>query len=219
LDDVVARSLRQVGLKPTKSNRAKAIKAARDYSEGNIIASIGQGVVRAQQTGKFVAEGVPYLTNKMLMDEADDSDVLDFVNSAISFDKLMYENENADKLAAFAMDNPLESIKASASGIVGGVAQTTPIGAVMGVDSESIQNAISDKDSLSFDSKLQRDLSTGYQEPSEGLSLLTEVAADPLNLAGAPVAKGVTAPLRIGLKGQMVKTLEGVRQNTTRLAQ
>lgn len=219
LDDVVGRSLRQVGLKPTKSNRAKAIKAARDYSEGNLMASIGQGAVRAQQTGKFVAEGVPYLTNKVLMDEADDSDVLDFVNSAISFDKLMYEHENADKLAAFAMDNPLESIKASASGIVGGVAQTNPIGAVMGVDSEMIQSAISDKDSLSFDSKLQQDLSTGYQEPSEGLSLLTEVAADPLNLAGAPVAKGVTAPLRIGLKGQMVKTLEGVRQNTTRLAQ
>ena len=36
LDDVVGRSLRQVGLKPTKSNRAKAIRAARDYSEGNI---------------------------------------------------------------------------------------------------------------------------------------------------------------------------------------
>ena len=219
VDDVVARSLRQVGLKPTKSNRAKAIKAARDYSEGNIKASIGQGVVRAQQTGKFVAEGIPYLTNKMLMDEADDSDVLDFVNSSISFDKLMYENENADKLAAFAMDNPIESIKASASGIVGGVAQTSPVGVALGVDSEGIQDVISDKDSLSFDSQLQQDLSTGYQEPSEGLSLLTEVAADPLNLAGAPVAKSVTAPLRIGLKGQMLKTIKGVQQNTTRLAQ
>ncbi len=219
VDDVVARSLRQVGLKPTKSNRAKAIKAARDYSEGNIKASIGQGVVRAQQTGKFVAEGIPYLTNKMLMDEADDSDVLDFVNSSISFDKLMYENENADKLAAFAMDNPIESIKASASGIVGGLAQTSPVGVALGVDSEGIQNVISDKNSLSFDSQLQQDLSTGYQEPSEGLSLLTEVTADPLNLAGAPVAKGVTAPLRIGLKGQMLKTIKGVQQNTTRLAQ
>jgi len=77
VDDVVARSLKQVGLKPTKSNRAKAIKAARDYSEGNIKASLGMGVVRAQQTGQFVKEGLPYLTNKMLMDEADDSDVLD----------------------------------------------------------------------------------------------------------------------------------------------
>jgi len=219
VDDVVARSLNQVGLKPTKSNRAKAIKAARDYSEGNIKASLGMGVVRAQQTGQFVKEGLPYLTNKMLMDEADDSDVLDFVNSSISFDKLMYESENAAKLAAFAMDNPLESIKASASGVVGGVVQSAPLGSTLGVDSKSIQDRISNKDSLSFDSQLQQDLSTGYQEPSEGLSLLTEVVADPLNLAGAPVAKAVTSPLRIGLKGRMLKTITDVQKNTTRLAQ
>ena len=219
VDDVVARSLKQVGLKPTKSNRAKAIKAARDYSEGNIKASLGMGVVRAQQTGQFVKEGLPYLTNKMLMDEADDSDVLDFVNSSISFDKLMYESENAAKLAAFAMDNPLESIKASASGVVGGVVQSAPLGSTLGVDSKSIQDRISNKDSLSFDSQLQQDLSTGYQEPSEGLSLLTEVVADPLNLAGAPVAKAVTSPLRIGLKGRMLKTITDVQKNTTRLAQ
>jgi len=219
VDDVVARSLKQVGLKPTKSNRAKAIKAARDYSEGNIKASLGMGVVRAQQTGQFVKEGLPYLTNKMLMDEADDSDVLDTVNTSISFDKLMYESENAAKLAAFAMDNPLESIKASASGVVGGVVQSAPLGSTLGVDSKSIQDRISNKDSLSFDSQLQQDLSTGYQEPSEGLSLLTEVVADPLNLAGAPVAKAVTSPLRIGLKGRMLKTITDVQKNTTRLAQ
>jgi bifunctional DNA-binding transcriptional regulator/antitoxin component of YhaV-PrlF toxin-antitoxin module len=219
VDDVVARSLKRVGLKPTKSNRAKAIKAARDYSEGNIKASLGMGVVRAQQTGQFVKEGLPYLTNKMLMDEADDSDVLDTVNTSISFDKLMYESENAAKLAAFAMDNPLESIKASASGVVGGVVQSSPLGSTLGVDSKSIQDKISNKDSLSFDSQLQQDLSTGFQEPSEGLSLLTEVVADPLNLAGAPVAKAVTSPLRIGLKGRMLKTITDVQKNTTRLAQ
>ena len=219
LGDIVARSLKQVGLKPTRENRGKAIKAARDYSEGNLKTSLGQGLVRAQKTGQFVAEGAPYLYNRMLMDETDDEDVLAFANSAIAFDKVNYEYENAAMLAAFVMDNPLESIKASASGVAGGLAQVGPMGAVFGVDSEGIREVISDEESLSFDSQLQEDLGSGYQEPSEGLSLLTEIVFDPTNLAGAPVAKGVTAPMRIGLKGQMLKTIQGVQKNTTRLAQ
>ena len=211
LDDVVGRSLRQVGLKPTKSNRAKAIRAARDYSEGNIKASVGQGVVRAMYTSSYVAEGVPYLMNKILTDDADDGDVLDAANSAISFDKLNYEVENADKLAAFVADNKIETLKMATSGIVGGV---TPI-----LEREDIYGVVGSPESLEVDSPMLEDLRSGYQEPSEGLSFLTEVVADPLNLAGASAAKGVTAPMRIGLKGRMLKTIKGVEKNTTRLAQ
>ena len=75
--------------------------------------------------------------------------------------------KNADELAAFVLANPIESIKG-----------------LVGVESES----------YNFDSQLQQDLRSGYQEPSEGLSFFTEMVGDPLNLAMAPTAKLLTAP-------------------------
>ena len=55
------------------------------------------------------------------------------------------------------MDNPVDAIKAT-----------------VGVEPKS----------MSFDSQLEQDILTGYQEPSEGVGLAFEIAGDPLNLAG-----------------------------------
>ena len=43
------------------------------------------------------------------MDEDDDDDIIDYVDAAIAFDKINYEYEEADELAAFVSQT--QSIK------------------------------------------------------------------------------------------------------------
>jgi len=71
---------------------------------------------------------------------------------------------------------------------------------------------------MTFDSCLEQDLRSDFQVPSEGIGLAFEVVGDPLNAAGGTLAKGVTAPMRIGLKGRMLKTIQDVQQKTIQLA-
>ena len=173
-----------------KNARGRVKAAAMDYATDNIKASAGMGMARAFKTPEFLLEGGAYLANKLTLDKEDDQEILDYVNSAIGFDKVNYESETAAELAAWVMDNPVDAIKAT-----------------VGVEPKS----------MSFDSQLEQDILTGYQEPSEGVGLAFEIAGDPLNLAGAPVAKAATSPMRIGLKGRMLKTLTDVQQKTMEL--
>jgi hypothetical protein len=192
--DPVADALKQTGMPfytQNKAARGMVKAAAMDYATDNVESSVGQGFVRGAKTSQFIGSGAKYLTNKLLVDEDDDDDIIDYVDAAISFDKINYEYENADELAAFVLENPIESIKG-----------------LVGVES----------DSYNFDSQLQQDLRSGYQQPSEGLSFFFEMAGDPLNLAMAPTAKLLTAPQRAKLAGKIKQTLLDTEKLTSQQA-
>jgi hypothetical protein len=191
--DPISEALKYTGMPfytKNKDARGRVKAAAMDYATDNIKASAGMGMARAFKTPEFLLEGGAYLANKITLDEEDDEEILDYVNSAIGFDKVNSEYETAAELAAWVMDNPVDAIKST-----------------VGIEPEK----------MSFSSQLEQDIRTGYQEPSEGVGLAFEIVGDPLNLAGAPVAKAVTSPMRIGLKGRMLKTLTDVQQKTMEL--
>ena len=113
--DPIGDALKQAGMPffvntPDARGRVKA--AAMDYATDNIESSVGQGLVRGAKTSQFIYSGGKYLSNKVMVDEDDEDDIIDYVDSAIAFDKINYEYENAAELAAFILENPLESGKA-----------------------------------------------------------------------------------------------------------
>ena len=193
--DPIDEALKQVGLprgmRKEAGYRGMAKAAAMDYSTGNVEASVAMGAVRAGKTAEFVAQGARHLTNWALLDEMDDDDALAFANSAIAFDKVNYDHEHAAQLAAWTLENPTDALLAATAGVA--------------------------PEEMAFDSELEQDVRSGYQEPSEGMGLFTEVVADPLNLAGAWSAKAVTSPFRVGLKGKILKTLAEVQSKTLEL--
>ena len=64
-----------------------------------------------------------------------------------------------------------------------------------------------DQEDINLDSNLQQDIRSGYIEPDVGVSFLSEVIGDPMNLAGAGTAKAVTAPQRVALSGKIADTV------------
>ena len=171
--------------------------AAMDYASDNAAVSLTGGVARAFQTAPFIAEGASKFFNEQTLDEDDDGDVLDFVNSSIAFDKVNYEYENAYDLAAFVLENPVDSLLAMGVGAVDAIA---PV-------SDSLNEGLNIGEGANYDSQLQQDIRSGFQEPSPGLSIYGEVLGDPLNLAGGTLAKGLTFPQRAALSGKIKKTL------------
>jgi hypothetical protein len=203
LDDPVGIAIRRAKLPPAfaknKTARGKAYAAALDYSTGNIEAATGEGLVRAMQGGPFVAAGAKLLFNKLTLSEDEPDEILDYVNSKIQFDKINRQYESADELAAFILENPQESMKGAVAGIAGGL---TPI-----LEREDLNDALIDKEDLTMDSQRMQDLKSGYMEPDQGISFLSEITLDPMNLAGAGAAKFLTAPQRSILAGRIKKTL------------
>jgi uncharacterized protein YcfJ len=192
--DPISEALKQTGMpfyQKNKDARGRVKAAAMDYASDNIKSSVGMGTARAWKTPEFLLRGGAALSNYLTLDEEDDGEVLSYVNSLIGFDKVNYEYETAAEFAAWVMDNPVDALKGT-----------------VGIEPES----------MTFDSPLEQDLRSGFQVPSEGIGLLAEVVGDPLNAAGGTLAKGVTAPMRIGLKGRMLKTIQDVQQKTIQLA-
>ncbi len=192
--DPISEALKQTGMpfyQKNKDARGRVKAAAMDYASDNIKSSVGMGTARAWKTPEFLLRGGAALSNYLTLDEEDDGEVLSYVNSLIGFDKVNYEYETAAEFAAWVMDNPVDALKGT-----------------VGIEPES----------MTFDSQLEQDLRSGFQVPSEGIGLAFEVVGDPLNAAGGTLAKGVTAPMRIGLKGRMLKTIQDVQQKTIQLA-
>ena len=192
--DPISEALKQTGMpfyQKNKDARGRVKAAAMDYASDNIKSSVGMGTARAWKTPEFLLRGGAALSNYLTLDEEDDGEVLSYVNSLIGFDKVNYEYETAAEFAAWVMDNPVDALKGT-----------------VGIEPES----------MTFDSPLEQDLRSGFQVPSEGIGLAFEVVGDPLNAAGGTLAKGVTAPMRIGLKGRMLKTIQDVQQKTIQLA-
>jgi len=191
--DPISEALKQTGMpfyQKNKDARGRVKAAAMDYASDNIKSSVGMGTARAWKTPEFLLRGGAALSNYLTLDEEDDGEVLGYVNSLIGYDKVISEYETAAELAAWVMDNPVDAIKGT-----------------VGIEPES----------MTFDSQLEQDLRSGFQVPSEGIGLAFEIVGDPLNAAGGTLAKGVTAPMRIGLKGRMLKTIQDVQQKTIEL--
>ena len=96
LGDPVGDALKQAGMPffvNTADARGRVKAAAMDYATDNIEVSVGQGLVRGAKTSQFIGSGGKYLTNKALVDEDDDDDIIDYVDAAIAFDKINYEYE------------------------------------------------------------------------------------------------------------------------------
>jgi len=191
--DPISEALKQTGMpfyQKNKDARGRVKAAAMDYASDNIKSSVGMGTARAWKTPEFLLRGGAALSNYLTLDEEDDGEVLSYVNSLIGFDKVNYEYETAAEFAAWVMDNPVDALKGT-----------------VGIEPES----------MTFDSQLEQDLRSDFQVPSEGIGLAFEVVGDPLNAAGGTLAKGVTAQMRIGLKGRMLKTIKDVQQKTIEL--
>ena len=210
--DPVAEALKRTGMpfySKNKNARGRVKTAAMDYAQDSMVAGMGEGYARAASGGEFLYKGGKFLKDKLLLDEADDSDILDYVNSSIEFDALNHRYENSAELAAFVLENPQESAKAMGAGIVGGL---TPI-----VEAEDLNEILIDEEDINLDSDLQQDIRSGFVQPDVGVSFLSEVVGDPMNLAGGTTAKAVTAPQRVALSGRITKTLNEVnRLNKTK---
>ena len=228
--DPVAEALKRTGMpfySKNKNARGRVKTAAMDYAQDSMVAGMGEGYARAASGGEFLYKGGKLLKDKQLTPTAydtspfgdintpiteglpDDSDILDYVNSAIEFDALNHRYENSAELAAFVLENPQESAKAMGAGIVGGL---TPI-----VEAEDLNEILIDEEDINLDSDLQQDIRSGFVQPDVGVSFLSEVVGDPMNLAGGTTAKAVTAPQRVALSGRITKTLNEVnRLNKTK---
>jgi predicted HicB family RNase H-like nuclease len=205
--DPVAEALKRTGMpfySKNKNARGRVKTAAMDYAQDSMVAGMGEGYARAASGGEFLYKGGKFLKDKLLLDEADDSDILDYVNSSIEFDALNHRYENSAELAAFVLENPQESVKAMGAGIVGGL---TPI-----VEAEDLNEILIDEEDINLDSDLQQDIRSGFVQPDVGVSFLSEVVGDPMNLAGGTTAKAVTAPQRVALSGKITQTLNEVTQ-------
>ena len=203
LDDPIGIAIRRAklpyGFEKNETARGKAYQAALDYATGNIEAATSEGVVRAMQGGPFVAAGAELLFNKLTLSDDEPDEILDYVNSKIKFDKINHQYENADELAAFILENPQESLKGAVAGIAGGL---TPV-----LEREDLNELLIDKEDLTMESKRLKDLQSGYMEPDPGVSFLSEITLDPMNLAGAGTAKFLTFPQRAALAGRIKNTL------------
>ena len=210
--DPVAEALKRTGMpfySKNKDARGRVKTAAMDYAQDSMVAGMGEGYARAASGGEFLYKGGKFLKDKLLLDEADDSDILDYVNSSIEFDALNNRYENSAELAAFVLENPQESVKAMGAGLVGGL---TPF-----VEAEDLNEILIDEEDINLDSDLQQDIRSGFVQPDVGVSFLSEVVGDPMNLAGGTTAKAVTAPQRVALSGRITKTLNEVnRLNKTK---
>jgi hypothetical protein len=228
--DPVAEALKRTGMpfySKNKNARGRVKAAALDYAQDSMVAGMGEGYARAASGGEFLYKGAKLLKDKQLTPTAydtspfgdinkpiteglpDDSDILDYVNSAIEFDALNHRYENSAELAAFVLENPQESAKAMGAGIVGGL---TPF-----VEAEDLNEILIDEEDINLDSDLQQDIRSGFVQPDVGVSFLSEVVGDPMNLAGGTTAKAVTAPQRVALSGRITKTLNEVnRLNKTK---
>ena len=210
--DPVAEALKRTGMpfySKNKDARGRVKTAAMDYAQDSMVAGMGEGYARAASGGEFLYKGGKFLKDKLLLDEADDSDILDYVNSSIEFDALNHRYENSAELAAFVLENPQESAKAMGAGLVGGL---TPF-----VEAEDLNEILIDEEDINLDSDLQQDIRSGFVQPDVGVSFLSEVVGDPMNLAGGTTAKAVTAPQRVALSGRISKTLNEVnRLNKTK---
>ena len=203
--DPITEALKRTGMpfySKNKDARGRVKTAAMDYAQDSMIAGVGEGYARAASGGEFLYKGGKFLKDKLLLDEADEADVLDYVNSSIELDGINHRYENSAELAAFVLENPQESLKAMGAGLVGGL---TPI-----VEAEDLNEILIDEEDINLDSDLQQDIRSGLVQPDTGLSFLTEVVGDPMNMAGGTLAKGVTAPQRIALSGRISKTLKEV---------
>jgi len=203
--DPVAEALKRTGMpfySKNKDARGRVKTAAMDYAQDSMVAGMGEGYIRAASGGEFLYKGGKFLKDKLFLDEADDSDILDYVNSAIEFDALNHRYENSAELAAFVLENPQESVKAMGAGLVGGL---TPI-----VEAEDLNEILIDEGDINLDSDLQQDIRSGFVQPDVGVSFLSEVVGDPMNLAGGTTAKAVTAPQRVALSGKITQTLNEV---------
>jgi len=203
--DPITEALKRTGMpffSKNKDARGRVKTAAMDYAQDSMVAGLGEGYVRASSGGEFLYKGGKFLKDKLLLDETDEADVLDYVNSSIEFDALNHRYENSAELAAFVLENPQESLKAMGAGLVGGL---TPI-----VEAEDLNEILIDEKDINLDSDLQQDIRLGLVQPDTGLSFLTEVVGDPMNMAGGTLAKGVTAPQRIALSGRISKTIKEV---------
>jgi len=203
LDDPLGIAIRRAklphGFEKNEVARGKAYAAALDYSTGNIEAATGEGLVRAMQGGPFVAAGAELLFDKLTLSEDEPDEILDYVNSKIQFDKINKDYESADELAAFILENPQESLKGAFAGIAGGL---TPV-----LEREDLNELLIDKEDLTMESKRLKDLQSGYMEPDPGVSFISEITLDPMNLAGAGAAKSLTFFQRAALAGRIQKTL------------
>jgi len=203
--DPITEALKRTGMafySKNKDARGRVKTAAMDYAQDSMVTGVGEGYARAASGGEFLFKGGKFLKDKLLLDETDEADVLDYVNSAIELDGINHRYENSAELAAFVLENPQESAKAMVAGLVGGL---TPI-----VEAEDLNEILIDEEDINLDSDLQQDIRSGLVQPDTGLSFLTEVVGDPMNMAGGTLAKGVTAPQRIALSGRISKTLKEV---------
>ena len=102
--DPVAEALKRVGmpfLSKNKNARGRVKTAAMDYAQDSMVAGMGEGYIRAASGGEFLYKGGKFLKDKLFLDEADDTDILDYVNSAIEFDYRKGDAWGAKEAAAF----------------------------------------------------------------------------------------------------------------------
>jgi len=221
LPDMVAESLKQAGMPfyaNNKGARGRVKAAALDYAEKATVSGLAEGAVRGASTSQFLGRGATALANeaevglKDMVGMLDDSDILDLVNSEIGYDQSMQQYEDAADMGAMVLENPgiaAKSVTASlGEALTLGQIDDKDIGEAMGLDVNDITQ----------ESELLQDLRSGYVEPDQGISFMTEILADPLNAGTGVVAKGLTLPQRVALSGTIKKTIGEVAVLNKKLA-
>ena len=221
LGDMVAESLKQVGMPfyaNNKGARGRVKAAALDYAEKATVSGLAEGAVRGASTSLFLGKGANYLANalevgaKDMLGMLDDSDILDLVNSEIGYDKTIQQYEDAADMGAMILENP----GIAAKSVAASVGEALSLGTI---DDKDIGEAMGlDVNDITQESELLQDLRSGFVEPDQGISFMTEILADPLNTGTGTVAKGLTFPQRVALSGKIKTTLSEVAVLNKKLA-
>ena len=221
LPDMVAEALKQSGMPfyaNNKGARGRVKAAALDYAEKALVSGLAEGGVRGASTSQFLGRGANYLANalevgaKDMVGMLDDSDILDLVNSEIKYDQSMQQYEDAADMGAMILENP----GIAAKSLVSSVGEALTLGQIDDKDIFEVMGG--DVNDITQESELLKDLRSGFVQPDQGISFMTEILADPLNAGTGTVAKGLTFPQRVALSGTIKKTLSEVAVLNKKLA-
>jgi len=221
LPDMVAEALKQSGMPfyaNNKGARGRVKAAALDYAEKATVSGLAEGGVRGVFTSQFLGRGANYLANalevgaKDMVGMLDDSDILDLVNSEIKYDQSMQQYDDAADMGAMILENP----GIAAKSLVSSVGEALTLGQIDDKDIFEVMGG--DVNDITQESELLQDLRSGFVQPDQGISFMTEILADPLNAGTGTVAKGLTLPQRVALSGTIKKTLSEVAVLNKKLA-
>ena len=221
LPDMVAEALKQSGMPfyaNNKGARGRVKAAALDYAEKATVSGLAEGGVRGFSTSQFLGRGANYLANalevgaKDMVGMLDDSDILDLVNSEIKYDQSMQQYEDAADMGAMILENP----GIAAKSVTASLGEALTLGQIDDRDIFEVMGG--DVNDITQESELLQDLRSGFVQPDQGISFMTEILADPLNAGTGVVAKGLTFPQRVALSGTIKKTLSEVAVLNKKLA-